>query len=98
MRPVFAMLAILVAACSGETPPNIDANPLGPRCSKQVYDLCAEEHDCMTMVCQNFAADMLQVCSKGCGPGIPCPADRTGAQGTCEAGACKPSVANMCHL
>jgi hypothetical protein len=97
MRSVLAAFVVM-AACSGETPPNIDANPLGPRCSKQVYDLCAEEHDCESMVCQNFAADGLQVCSKGCAPGVACPADRTGTEGTCEAGVCKPSVANMCHL
>jgi hypothetical protein len=98
MRSVLAVFVGMLAGCSGETPPNIDANPLGPRCSKQVYDLCAEEHDCTMMVCQNFAADGLQVCSQGCATGLPCPKDRTGVEGTCVSGVCKPSVANMCHL
>lgn len=96
MRSV--LVAVVLAACSGDTPPNIDANPAGPRCSMQLYDLCIEEHDCATMICQNFAADGFQVCSQACGAGMPCPADRTGAAGTCESGVCKPSTPNMCHL
>lgn len=92
------LVAALLAGCSGETPPMIDANPLGPRCTKQVYDLCSEEHDCDSMVCQNFAADGIQVCSQACNDSLPCPDDRNGAPGTCESGVCKPAVANMCHL
>ena len=97
MRGLF-VASLLLAACSGETPPNVDANPLGPKCSKVPYDLCAEEHDCESMVCQNFAAEGFQVCSVACGPGMPCPDDKSGAEGTCESGVCKPSAPNMCHL
>lgn len=96
MRCLF-VVAVL-AACSGDTPANVDANPLGPRCSKQLYDLCAEEHDCDSMVCQNFAADGFQVCSTGCVSGTPCPDDRSGSPAECVSGVCKPSAPNMCHL
>ena len=93
------LVAFVLAGCSGETPPNIDANPAGPRCSKVTYDLCAEEHDCTSMVCQNFGAEGFQVCSQACvAGGAPCPKDRTGTEGTCDNGVCKPGVPNMCHL
>ena len=92
--------AIVLAACGGgNAPPNVDAHPLGPLCSKQLYDLCLEEHDCdleKGHVCQNFPG--FQVCSQGCGPTSPCPADKSGSPATCESGACKPSGPNMCHL
>lgn len=89
---------VVVAACSGDTPPAIDANPLGPRCSKQPYDLCIEEHDCTSNLCQNFAADGFQVCTQSCDTENPCPDDRSGAPAACESGICKPSAPNMCHL
>ena len=96
MRAV--LVAIVLVGCSGETPPNIDANPAGPRCTKAVYDLCAEEHDCTSMVCQNFGAEGFQVCSQACSGSMPCPNDRDGNPGTCESGVCKPALPNMCHL
>jgi hypothetical protein len=89
---------VLLTACKGETPPEIDANPLGPRCTTVAYDLCAEEHDCTSMICQNFAAEGFQVCSQACTAGVSCPPDRSGAEGTCDNGVCKPSAPNMCHL
>ena len=88
--------AVLLAACSGNAPPDVDAHPLGPLCSKQLYDSCTEEHDCDSGVCQNFGT--FQVCSQSCGAGNPCPADKSGSPGTCDNGACKPSAPNMCHL
>ncbi len=91
-------IAVLLVACGGgNAPPNIDANPAGPRCSKQLYDLCSEEHDCDSGVCQNFGD--FQVCTTACTPdGEPCPSDRSGAAAACESNACKPSAPNMCHL
>jgi hypothetical protein len=87
--------AIVVAACGGGgAPPNVDADPRGPLCSKQLYDLCVEEHDCDSGVCQNFGT--IQVCSQACA--TTCPPDKTGSPATCDNGACKPSGANMCHL
>lgn len=94
----YLLVASLVAGCSGDTPPAIDANPAGPRCSMQVYDLCNEEHDCTSNICQNFAAAGFQVCTQGCDAANPCPDDRSSAPGTCESGLCVPSAANMCHL
>lgn len=93
---VFAIL--LVSACGGgSAPPNVDAHPGGPLCSKQLFDACREEHDCMSGVCQNFPA--MQVCSQTCiVGGEPCPDDASGAAATCDNGACKPSAPNMCHL
>jgi hypothetical protein len=92
------LVAVVLAGCSGETPPDIDANPAGPRCNKAVYDLCVEEHDCESMVCQNFGAEGFQVCSQGCSDALTCPNDRNGNPGACDNGVCKPSLPNMCHL
>jgi hypothetical protein len=97
MRLLLA-LAVL-AACRGDTPPEIDANPAGPRCSKMTYDLCVEEHDCDSNMCHNFAGDGFQVCTQACGAASPCPVDKNGTPGTCNGmGICKPSAPNMCHL
>jgi hypothetical protein len=93
------LVAVVLAACSGDKPTEIDANPAGPKCSMQLYDLCVEEHDCMTGMCQNFAAQGLQVCTEGCAePANPCPNDSSGTKGTCDQGLCRPAAANMCHL
>lgn len=99
------LVVAMLAACKGDKPAEIDANPAGPRCSARLYDLCIEEHDCLDgdagvgRPCQNFAADGIQVCTEACTPGgAPCPDDRTGTPATCESNVCKPSVANMCHL
>jgi len=92
-----AIALVLVTACSGEKPPDVDAHPGGPLCSKQIYDLCTAEHDCMSALCQNFGG--VQVCSQTCSPGgTPCPTDKSGAAGVCDNGMCKPSAPNMCHL
>lgn len=97
MRSV--VVAVLLAACSGDQVDSVDANPAGPRCSNVVYDLCREEHDCASMICQNFGAEGFQVCSQGCVEGgTPCPDDRSGAPGTCAGGVCRPSAPNRCHL
>ena len=98
MRLVIALL--LVVACEGSKPKEVDADPRGPRCGANVYDLCLEEHDCITDAgtgtCQNFPTQGFQVCSVACGTG--CPVDKSGQPGTCDQGACRPSAPNMCHL
>ena len=91
------VIAILLGGCGGGgAPPNVDANPKGPLCSKQIYDLCVEEHDCETMVCQPFPE--FTICTTSCDATHPCPEDKGGAAGACDNGACKPSAPNMCHL
>ena len=92
------LVAVIVAGCSGDKPTEVDANPAGPRCSMQLYDLCFEEHDCTTAMCVNFAAQGFQVCTQGCSVDIPCPPDKSGAAGTCDQGLCRPAEPNMCHL
>jgi hypothetical protein len=89
--------AIWLMACTGSTPPEIDANPNGPRCNGNDYDLCQEEHDCTSMLCQTFA-EGFTVCTVACGSA--CPPDKTGAAGVCDpvTSVCKPSAPNMCHL
>ncbi len=93
-----AFAILLLSACGGgSAPPNVDAHPGGPLCSKRLYDLCREEHDCDSARCQNFGD--FQVCSQSCiVGGEPCPADKSGAAATCDADMCKPSAPNMCHL
>ena len=94
----FAFLLVL-AACSGDNPPNVDADPRGPKCAGNPYDACATEHDCMMAsapTCKLFMSDGFQICTTTCtaGGSNTCP---TG--GTCNAmGICKPAAANMCHL
>jgi hypothetical protein len=92
------LVAIVLGACSGDTPQQIDANPLGPMCSKQTFDLCNEEHDCMSNNCQNFTT--FQVCTVACTANDPCPKDKSGSPAECDtaSGLCKPSAPNMCHL
>jgi len=98
MRAVLVFVVSSLAACSGDTPAQIDANPAGPKCSMQVYDLCFEEHDCASSLCQNFPAEGFQVCTQACGADNPCPDDRSGAAAACTGGVCVPSAPNMCHL
>lgn len=92
------LLFVVAVACSGERPADIDANPAGPRCSGQNYDLCFEEHDCASGRCMNFPAEGFQVCTEPCLTEEPCPDDVSGAPATCDNGICKPSAPNMCHL
>jgi hypothetical protein len=92
------LIAVLLSACGGgSAPPNIDAHPGGPLCSKQLYDKCLEEHDCDTGACTPFPE--YQICSTSCSAATPCPADKSGSPATCDPlGICKPSAPNMCHL
>jgi hypothetical protein len=98
MRVVLAFVVWSVAACSGDTPAEIDANPAGPKCSMQPFDLCVEEHDCTSNICQNFQTQGFQVCTQACSPDNPCPNDRSGSPAACDNGVCVPSAPNMCHL
>ena len=98
MRSFAFVLVAVLAACSGDTPPNVDADPRGPKCSGMAYDNCSTEHDCPNTTapqCKLFQGEF-QVCTTTCDPAgsNTCP---TG--GTCNMmGICKPAAANMCHL
>ena len=99
MRILSTALALSLFACSGSTPPEVDADPRGPACTKAVYDLCATEHDCMSANCHLFMADGFQVCTTTCDANNPCPAQPAGGSATCNPmGICKPTAANHCHL
>jgi hypothetical protein len=103
MRILALSIACVLAAlsgctgCSGDTPPEIDADPRGPKCPGDLYDLCLEEHDCMSNSCPNFASAGIQVCSQACTDTMPCP-DSPMGPATCDMGHCRPPVANHCHL
>ena len=86
----------LLVACQGSPPASVESDPRGPRCAGETYDLCTEEHDCTSMLCQPFPTQGFQVCSIACGTG--CPNDKSGQMGVCDNGVCRPSAANMCHL
>jgi hypothetical protein len=100
MRSLVWMVAIALGACAGSKPPEIDANPNGPACSGQLYDLCYTEHDCPNGSCHNFTGDGFMVCTTGCAPGDDTACTAPGGQaGTCNAmGLCKPAAPNTCHL
>src|SRR3569623_1031550 len=88
---------LVLAACSGDTPPAVDADPRGPTCTGVAYDSCATEHDCMTSapMCHTFQSQGFQVCTTVCTEGAAntCP---TG--GTCTAmGSSVPTAANKSH-
>jgi hypothetical protein len=98
MRIFSFALALGLFACSGSSPPEVDADPRGPTCTKALYDLCSTEHDCMSANCKLFMTEGFQVCSQTCDANNPCPAPPTGTA-TCNAmGICKPDAANHCHL
>jgi hypothetical protein len=82
------LLVAVMFGCSGDEPP-----PTG-KCSGALYQPCAEEHDCNSGLCQNFAADGFQVCSQLCDAANPCP---DGA--ACDPlGVCKPAAPDDCTL
>jgi hypothetical protein len=97
MRCCLILLALV--ACSGDEPPSPDADPRGPLCSKQTFDLCSTEHDCTSGVCRAFIAENYMICTQACDTANPCPKDKNGAVGVCDQGVCKPAAGpNMCHL
>lgn len=78
---------LMIVGCAGDSPPS------SGRCSGALYDPCAEEHECDTGLCQNFAAEGFQVCSQVCDDATPCPT------GTCNGnGVCQPAAPNDCTL
>jgi hypothetical protein len=93
------LLLTVLAACSGDQPADVDANPAGPMCVKATYDLCTTEHDCTSGLCHYFMSDNFMICTQSCDTANPCPNDKNGTPGTCNMqGICKPAVPNMCHL
>jgi hypothetical protein len=67
-------------------------------CAGAPFDLCNEEHDCASSICQNFMGEGFQVCSQMCDAATnPCPNDTSGAPATCNnMGICKPVGPNEC--
>ncbi len=87
---VLVIVLVFATACAGNSP------PASGRCTGQLFQACAEEHDCSSMVCQNFPAEEFQVCSQFCGPDLPaCP---DGSECDATVGACKPAAADDCTL
>jgi hypothetical protein len=94
-----AVALVGLVACSGSTPPEIDADSRGPTCTRALYDLCSSEHDCVSTNCRPFTAEAFQVCTQACDATTPCPAPGGGGTATCDpSGICKPSAPNHCHL
>ena len=91
------LILTVLAACSGDKPAEIDANPAGPACTEASYDPCVTEHDCTSGVCRYFSDSMIMVCTQSCDGSTPCPNDKNGTPGTCDSGLCKPSAPNHCH-
>jgi hypothetical protein len=91
--PIVLALALVASACAGEAPP-----PGPEMCAGAPFDLCNEEHDCASSICQNFMGEGFQVCSQMCDAATnPCPNDTSGAPATCNnMGICKPVGPNEC--
>lgn len=101
MRMWIITVVLLVSACTGDA-------PAGDRtCAGNLYDACADEHQCMSGNCHNFTAQAFQVCSVTCtvGDDTPCMTTADGRKATCAAvvaggtaGICTPPAANDCKL
>jgi hypothetical protein len=99
MRMLIATLLVLAGACTG-------AAPSGSRtCTGALYDVCRDEHDCMSEKCFNFMSASFQVCSVMCtvGNDAPCMTNDRGQQATCMPisgsgtdGICTPPTENDC--
>ena len=98
MRTLITAVALLVAACTGDAPSGDRA------CAGNLYDTCADEHECMSGNCHTFASQSFQVCSANCtvGDDAPCMTTADGRKATCAAiaggpaGICTPPAANAC--
>jgi hypothetical protein len=85
------VLALEVAACSGDSPKDNS-------CAGDLYDPCNTEHDCMSQNCLPFGT--FTACTQACTPGddTTCP-KQNGKTVTCTATAvCQPPAANTCVL
>jgi hypothetical protein len=91
----FALLLVAVCAgCAGDAPPDTTRS-----CTGELYDVCLQEHECMSNNCRSFAADGFQVCTTACtaGDDSTCPKTFDGKTVTCNMmGICKPPAANAC--
>jgi hypothetical protein len=87
MRMVIVMLVAAAFGCAGDSPASSN------KCTGELYDPCIAEHQCISGLCRNFAADSFQVCSQACDAANPCP---TG--GECDVDVCKPAAPKDCEL
>jgi len=96
---VVALGLVALVGCSGDAPATTPDG--GNACTKVLYDPCATEHDCTSGACHTFtpsAGSAIEVCTQSCAT-MACPADSTGAAGTCDAAMlCEPAKANACTL
>lgn len=91
---VALVVGLGLGACAGD---EVDPGN-GPVCTMALYDVCNEEHDCMSNMCHNFMGDGFQVCTQACAAGTPCP-DQDGQPVTCNSnGICKPPAATDCRV
>jgi len=93
------VVVIAIAACGGGGTTTLpDADPNAPLCTGAVYDNCTSNTGCASMNCHLFDASAFQVCTQACDASNPCPADASGAAGSCNnKGICKPARANSCR-
>ncbi len=104
MRIVVCLFVALLAACNAGTnsPPAADAPkpidaPAGVKCTKALYDPCADNTGCLSANCKLFNGAGFQVCTQACSAAMPCPAQAGQAAPTCNnMGICKPVAANAC--
>jgi len=93
------ILLFVVAACSGDTPAQVDA-PSGPMCTGLAYDACnATASNCMNGAqCHFYQASNFTVCSPTCSASVPCPNQGSTPVACNNMGLCKPAAPNTdCH-
>ena len=93
IAPVLALaLGLGPSACAGDSPA-----PMIRKCTKDLYEYCATEHDCTSNNCVPFAEEGYLICTVSCSDSMPCP-DLNGMQVSCVMGSCKPDEPVECEV
>ena len=90
-------IAMTFGACGGDDGGSDvpDANS-GPVCSGAAYETCADNADCDSQNCHEYAGAGLKVCTQTCDATNPCPMQNGVAVQCNGMGICRPDAASAC--